>query len=139
MLVLIVSSVTLVGCSDDDAPAVLVSVNGTVVFNNTDEFNGDIDGDFSSNGGTATKSFMWQNALATADYNADISTSVEGSFRMVVQDANGGVVLDRSLSGATAPDSISGVTTGGAPGLWTVTITLTSFTGDGSFSLSEGN
>jgi hypothetical protein len=34
---------------------------------------------------------------------------------------------------------LSGVTAAGVKGNWTVTITLTSFNGSGSFSLSEGN
>jgi hypothetical protein len=58
---------------------------------------------------------------------------------MIVEDSEGSVVLDRSIQGSTEPDSIDGVTSAGASGIWTVTIEVTSFAGDGSFSLSEGN
>ena len=58
---------------------------------------------------------------------------------MVVKDSNGNTVLDRSLNGTTEPDSFSGVTSAGSSGEWSVTMTLTSFDGDGSFSLSEGD
>lgn len=57
---------------------------------------------------------------------------------MVVKDANGNTVLDKSLNGATEPDSFSGVTSAGTAGIWSVTIILTNFNGDGSFSLSQG-
>ena len=49
------------------------------------------------------------------------------------------MVLDRSLYGAAEPDTIDGVTASGEPGNWSVTITLTSFNGDGSYSLSAGD
>lgn len=135
-----VLAMTAVSCSSDDSqPTVEVTVNGTVLFDNGDDFIGDVDGDFTGNGGSESRTFLWQNSLNTADYNADITATSEGSFRMVVQDADSNVVLDRSLSGASEPDSFSGVTSSGTPGIWSVTITLTSFNGDGSFSLSEGN
>ncbi|MEB8329022.1 hypothetical protein OO009_06610 [Flavobacteriaceae bacterium KMM 6897] len=136
---LIIASTAFTACSDDDpAPMAEVKVNN-VAFSNGDDFNGDVDGDFTGDGGTITKTFNWQNALSTADYNADITTTADGSFKFVVKDADGTVVLDKSLSGAIEPDSFSGVTSSGTAGLWSVTITLTSFNGDGSFSLSEGN
>jgi hypothetical protein len=49
------------------------------------------------------------------------------------------VVLDRNLDGSVEPDSFGGVTDAGSAGIWTVTISVTNFSGDGSFSLSEGN
>tara|TARA_R110001606_G_scaffold260183_1_gene407920 strand:+ start:4937 stop:5287 length:351 start_codon:yes stop_codon:yes gene_type:complete len=116
-----------------------VRVNGTVLFDDGDDFNGDVDGDFEGNGGSATRTFVWQNNLSRADYNADITATAGGFFNMVVRDADGETVLDRSLNGATEPDSFSGVTSAGTSGIWSVTITLTSFNGDGSFSLSEGD
>ena len=58
---------------------------------------------------------------------------------MIVEDSQGVVVLDRTIQGGTEPDSIDGVTQSGSSGIWTVTIVVTNFTGDGSFSMSEGN
>ncbi len=140
-LFLFVFPIFLIFSCDDDEPAFTtnVSVNGSVLFDDNDDFSGDVDGDFTSDGGSATRTFLWQNALSTADYNADITATTEGSFQMIVRDADGNVVLDKSLSGAVEPDSFSGVTDSGTPGIWSVTIILTSFNGDGSFSLSEGN
>ena len=141
MLLTIVATTVFVGCSDDDDSDTMaqVSVDGTVLFDDGDDFNGDVDGDFTGNGGSATKTFLWMNNLTTADYNADITASAEGTFNMLVLDADGNTVLNRSLDGASEPDSFSGVTDAGASGIWSVTISLSSFNGDGSFSLSEGN
>lgn len=137
----ILSSTFFIGCSNDDDDDVMaqVSVNGSVLFDDGDDFNGDVDGDFMGTGGSESRTFLWQNALSTADYNADITASGEGDFNMVVLDADGTEVLNRSLSGNSEPDSFSGVTSAGTSGIWSVTITLSSFNGDGSFSLSEGN
>ena len=134
-------------CSKDDDAFVRVMVNGTqlntnpsdFVVGDRSDFNGDIDASFTGNEGTATRIFSWNNNLSTADYNADITATSEGSFRMIVEDSEGVVVLDRSIQGATEPDSIGGVTSAGASGIWTVTIEVVNFSGDGSFSMSEGN
>jgi hypothetical protein len=122
---------TFTSCSDDDGPTVNITVN--------EGPSGDIGGDFTGDGGNGSRTINWTNNLATADYNADITATASGTFQIVVADANGTVVLDRSLNGGTEPDSIDGVTNAGEPGNWTVTITLTSFNGDGSYSLSAGN
>jgi len=129
----------MTSCSNDDPiPMAKVTVNGVVLFERGDDFIGDIDADFTGDGGSTTQTFTWQNDLSTADYNADITVSTDGSFKIVVKDADGNVVLDKSLSGAVEPDSISGVTAVGTSGIWSVSVTLTSFNGNGSFSLSEG-
>lgn len=134
------AATSFVGCSDDDDNTMAqVSVNGTVLFDDGDDFNGDVDGDFMGNGGGATRTFVWLNNLSTADYNADITAAVDGAFTILVRDADGNTMLNRSLDGATEPDSFSGVTDAGTSGVWSVTITLVSFNGDGSFSLSGGN
>lgn len=135
----VIASTVFVACSDDnDDTEVQVRVNG-VVFDNGDDFNGDVDGDFTGNGGSATRTFVWLNNLTRADYNADITETGEGTFNMIVLDADGNMVLNRSLDGASEPDSFSGVTDAGTSGLWSVTITVNAFNGDGSFSLSEGD
>ena len=58
---------------------------------------------------------------------------------MIVKDSEGTTVLDRNIDGNMEPDTFSGVTASGASGMWTVTIKLTRFNGDGSFTLSEGD
>ncbi|MFC4720965.1 hypothetical protein ACFO5O_01420 [Geojedonia litorea] len=122
---------TFSSCSSDDDSSVNITVN--------EGPSGDIGGDFTGNGGSGSRTINWTNNLATADYNADITATALGRFQMVVRDANGTIVLDRSLNGGTEPDSIDGVTSAGEPGNWTVTIILTSFKGDGSYSLSAGD
>ncbi|WP_435622836.1 hypothetical protein [Flagellimonas sp.] len=147
LLFAMVFSLVLVSCSNDDGPTASVSVNGTqltatpsnFVVGDRSDFNGDIDASFTGNGGTATRVFSWNNNLSTADYNADITATAQGTFQMVVRDSEGATVLDRSLNGAVEPDSFDGVTSSGTSGIWTVTITVTDFNGDGSFSLSEGD
>ncbi len=140
MIALVITCLTVVGCSNDDPePIAMVTINNTVLFDNGEDFTGDIDGDFTGNGGTVARTFVWQNLLSTADYNADITATTDGIFNMVVKDADENVVLNKTLNGAVEPDSFSGVTSSGTTGIWSVTITLTSFDGDGSFSLSEGN
>lgn len=140
LAVLFMATAVFVGCSDDEADLMAeVRINGTVLIDNDDDFNGDVGGSFVGDGGSVTRIFTWQNALTTADYNADITATAEGSFNMVVRDSEDAIVLDRTLNGAVEPDSFSGVTSAGTAGAWTVTITVTNFNGDGSFSLSEGN
>ena len=144
----VVALVFLISCSNDDNDTFAnVTVNGTMlstspsdfVVGDRSDFNGDIDASFTGNGGTATRIFSWNNNLSTADYNADITATSEGSFQIVVRDSEETVVLDRTIQGGGDPDSIDGVTSAGASGIWTVTISVTSFNGDGSFSLSEGD
>lgn len=122
---------TITSCSDDDGQTVNITVN--------EGPSGDIGGDFTGDGGNGSRTINWTNNLATAEYNADITAKAPGTFQMVVADANGTVVLDRTIYGGTEPDSIDGVSDAGEPGNWTVTITLTSFNGDGSYSLSAGD
>ncbi len=122
---------TFSSCSDDDGPTANITVN--------EGPSGDVGGDFTGNGGNASRTINWTNNMATADYNADITATASGIFNIVVADSEGTVVLDRTLNGGTEPDTIDGVTSVGEPGNWTVTITLTSFNGDGSYSLSAGN
>lgn len=138
----------LTGCSNDDDDAFAnVNVNGTVlstspsdfVVGDRSDFNGDIDASFTGNGGTASRIFSWNNNLSTADYNADITATSEGSFQIIVRDSEDSIVLDRTILGGTEPDSIDGVTSSGVSGIWTVTIEVVNFNGDGSFSLSEGD
>lgn len=140
-LLILITVALAAACSIDDnnSSSAAIRVNGQTLFEDIGDFNGDIEGDFTGDGGSITRTFQWRNALSTADYNADITATSQGMFRMVVKDANGTMVLDRSLNGNTEPDTFSGVTSSGVAGIWSVTITLSSFQGDGSFSLSEGD
>jgi len=129
-LTIIASTFLLWNCSSDDLIADVSLTEG---------INNDIGGDFTGNGGNVTEIFNWRNDLNTADFNADITASTTGIFQMIVKDSEGTTVLDRNIVGNMEPDTFSGVTASGASGMWTVTINLTRFNGDGSFTLSEGD
>ncbi len=133
ILTIIATVFFLYSCSNDDDDDLIANVSLTEGVNN------DIGGDFTGNGGNTSETFNWQNNLSTADYNADITASATGLFQMIVKDSEGITVLDSSLNGNVEPDSFSGVTSSGTSGMWTVTITVSNFNGDGSFTLSEGN
>lgn len=147
LIIMVPAMLLFIACNKDDDTFARVTVNGNAlttspsdfVVGDRSDFNGDIDASFTGNGGSATRVFSWNNNLSTADYNADITATSEGSFQMIVEDAEGVIVLDRSIQGGTEPDSFGGVTSQGASGIWTVTIIVANFSGDGSFSLSEGN
>lgn len=99
---------TLTSCSDDDEASANMTVN--------EGPSGDIGGDFTGNGGNASRTVNWTNNFTTADYNADITSSATGTFNIVVADSEGTVVLDSTLNGGTEPDTIGGVTQAGEPG-----------------------
>ncbi|THD66625.1 hypothetical protein E7Z59_12605 [Robertkochia marina] len=128
-MVLFISLAT-VSCSDDDGPTAEVNLTAQ---------NTDFDGDVTGTGGSLSNSYTWSNPLTTVDYNMDITTSSGGSFQLILQDAEGTVVLDQTLVKGQGDDSRSGVSQAGVPGDWTVQIVLSDFNGDGSFSISPGN
>ena len=69
----------------------------------------------------------------------DITAASGGSFQLIIKDANGSTVLNNTLTKGVGDDSASGVTNSGTEGDWQITVTLTNFNGDGSFSISPGN
>ena len=94
-------------------------------------------GDFYGTADSGTYSFAWVNSLATADVNFDITTPT-GSVQMIINDCDGVEVLNQTRS-AGGNDTFSGVTDRGTPGTWLVSLILTDFNGDGSYSLSPGD
>lgn len=118
--------------------------NGEVVENtftgnvNVGSTGADPGGDFTGNGDSGTYSFVWDNSSKKANVNCDI-TSSSGSVQMIINDAKGNEVLNETLTAGSGVDSFSKVTEEGKSGKWLVTITLTDFNGDGSYSLSPGS
>ena len=135
-MILMVAAVAFLSSCKDDAPAPPVA---TVTYTPSTTSVGNVDGDVVGNGGSTTKTYTWQNSQTTAEVNMDLTSSKGCSMQMVIKDASNSTVLDRTLTIGTTPDSFSGVTATGTAGAWTVTVTLTNFIGDGSFSLSQGN
>lgn len=93
------------------------------------------DGDVTGGGGTATASTTWSNSATKGEYSMDITSSNGGTFNLTVKDAAGTTVLNETLTAGIGDDSKSGLTSAGTAGTWTITITLTNFNGDGSYSV----
>lgn len=119
--------------------------NNMEVIDNT--FTGNVDigstgadpgGDFTGNGDSGEYSFAWNNSKKKANANFDI-TSNSGSVQMIIYDARGKEVLNATRTGGSGEDSYSGVTEEGKSGTWKISLILTNFNGDGSFSVSPGN
>ena len=94
-------------------------------------------GDFTGNGDSGTYSFAWENSKKKASLNFDITTPT-GSVQFIINDKKGDEVLNVTRS-AGGNDSYSGVSEEGKSGTWLVTIILTDFNGDGSYSIHPGN
>lgn len=124
--------VILASCSEDDDPTATIKVNPPNTVTSS------VDGDIVGNGGSASRTFTWENSRPTAEYNFDMTVSNGGSFQMIIKDATGAVVLDHTLVKGQTPDSKSGVTATGATGSWTVEIHVKNFNGSGSYDLSQG-
>ncbi|MDX1651449.1 MAG: hypothetical protein R3277_03080 [Brumimicrobium sp.] len=95
-------------------------------------------GDFTGDGDSGEYSFVWENPKSTAQVNFDVTTSGGGSVTMVINDAKGNEVLNKTRPG-DGDDTFSGVTQEGKSGNWLVTLKLNQFNGDGSFSINPGN
>ncbi len=141
---LLLLSILLLGtsCEDNNAPYSQYENNEVVENTYTGNVNvtsggQDPGGDFTGTGNSGTYSFAWVNPQRRAEVNFDITTST-GSVQMIINDAEGTEVLNVTRS-AGGNDSYSGVTEAGTSGTWLVTIILTDFNGDGSYSISPGS
>ncbi len=121
-------SILLTSCKKELFATITITATGS-----------DLDGDVTGDGGSTSQTYTWNNPQTTANWNKDITSSAGGSFRLVIKDADGAIVLDNTLTKGVGDDSASGVTNAGTVGDWQVTVTLTDFNGDGSFSISPGN
>ncbi|WP_430815650.1 hypothetical protein [Carboxylicivirga sp. RSCT41] len=124
---LLVSLLLFTSCDDDDdkfANVIITAVGS------------DLDGDVVGNGGGTQKSYTLFNPFKTVDWNMDMTASEGGSFNLLIEDSEGKVVMNQTLEAGRGDDSKSGLSRLGSRGEWTVTITLTNFNGDGSFSIS---
>lgn len=92
-------------------------------------------GDFTGDGDSGSYSFAFDNPKTKVQVNFDITTPT-GSVRIVIEDKKGKTVLDQTLSGGSGTDTFSGLSSEGKKGVWKVTLTLTNFDGDGSYSIN---
>ena len=124
MVIGVIGLTTLPSCEKETAS---VSVNAL----------GD-DGDVTGDGGSTTATHNWTNSLSRAELNMDIPAANGGSFQIIVLDADGNEVINETLTKGVGDDSKTVCSDAGTAGEWTVTIKLTAFDGDGSFTLSQG-
>ena len=128
------------GCTDPNANNYSVDADkddGTCTYP-TINLNATGDGDVTGGGGTATSTHNWTNSQSKAELNMDITAASGGSFQVIVKDADGNEVINETLTVGVGDDSKNVCSTAGTAGEWSVTVTLTDFNGDGSFSLSQG-
>ena len=120
---------TMISCTDDDNPCnppnIIVNQGGD-------------DGDVEGCGGSISKTHNWTNNQSRTELEMDITSSIGGSFQIIVTDADGTEVLNETLIVGIGDDTRDRCSASGTSGTWTVTVTLTNFNGDGSFTLSQG-
>lgn len=90
-------------------------------------------GDVRGDGGSATKTWTFQNSNTTAGWDMAMDAS-RGTFQLILKDANGTAVVDKTLTAGTGPQEADGTSSMGTAGTWTVTVTLTNFIGSGDYS-----
>jgi hypothetical protein len=95
-------------------------------------------GDFTGNGDSGTFSFVWENTKKKATVNFDATTVPGGSCQIILNDARGNEVFNKTRPEG-GNDTFSGVSEEGRKGKWLVTIKLTSFDGDGTYDITPAN
>ncbi|MFO8234937.1 MAG: hypothetical protein R6U04_06015 [Bacteroidales bacterium] len=95
-------------------------------------------GDFTGDGDSGTFSFVWENPINKASVDFDVSTAPGGSCQIVLNDAKGKEVFNKTRP-EDGNDSFTGQTEEGKEGKWLVTIKLTNFDGDGTYDIRPAN
>ncbi len=117
-LCLVLSFGVMVGCGDA-----------------TVSFQGNGDGSFEGSGGDKIKSQTWENSSSKAEYEFEINAESKSSATLILKDADGNEVLNKTLNGGNDGTNTSGVSSSGAAGEWTIKLELNNFDGTGSFSV----
>ena len=91
-------------------------------------------GDFNGAGGTASKSASFTNNNSTLGWDMSIDAT-SGSFQLEVKDADGTTVINKTLTAGSGAQDADGTSSSGTSGTWSATISLTSFNGNGDYSL----
>ena len=107
--------------------------DGTCIYPTINKTSGGNSGDIKGGGGTASDTWTFTNNNTTAGWDMSIGAT-SGSFQLVLKDASGTTVLDKTLTAGSGAQDASGTTSSGTAGSWTVTITLTNFNGTGDYS-----
>lgn len=120
------AAVALTGCSSDPtSPGIEPEIT-----NGTESFEFQVS---SVSNYTGTLTYMWDNASTTASVDHSFAVS-SGTSRLVITDADGTTVYDRSL----ATDG-SFETDPGTAGDWTLRVSLDEMSGDLNFRADEGS
>ncbi|SMG35077.1 hypothetical protein SAMN05661096_02291 [Marivirga sericea] len=95
-------------------------------------------GDFTGDGDSGTFSFVWENKEKKASVNFDVTTAPGGSCQIILNDAKGNEVFNKTRPEGEN-DTFSGETKEGKEGKWLVTIKLTNLDGDGTYDIRPAN
>lgn len=90
-------------------------------------------GDVKGNGGSTMRTWKFTNTGTTAGWDMSIDAR-GGSFQLILKDAAGTVMLDKTLTAGPGIQSADGTTPAGTAGEWTATATLSNFNGSGDYS-----
>lgn len=109
-------------------------------YTGTIELTGNVEaiGDFTGNGDSGTFSFVWENTEKKASVNFDVTTAPGGSCQIILNDAKGKEVFNKTRPEG-GNDSFSGQSEEGKKGKWLVTIVMTNFDGDGTYDIRPAN
>jgi len=107
--------------------------DGTCTYPTINKTSAGNSGDIKGGGGTASDTWTFTNNNTTAGWDMSIDAT-SGSFRMVLKDAAGTTVLDKTLTAGSGAQDADGTSSSGTAGTWTCTITLTDFNGSGDYS-----
>lgn len=107
---------------------------GTIELEGVTEARGDFEGD----GESGTFSFVWENTKKKATVNFDVTTAAGGSVQIILKDAKGKEVFNKTRPEG-GNDSFSGISEEGKAGKWLVTINLTNLNGDGTYDITPLN
>lgn len=111
-------------CTKDNKPTATINV---LAANNNKS--GDVKGD----GGSVTRTWKFTNPNSTSGWDMSIDATT-GSFQLVLKDAAGTVLLDKTLTAGIGNQAADGTTPAGTSGEWTAIATLTNFNGSGDYS-----
>lgn len=132
--ILLTGLTTITSCKKyrkyDNLEVVENTYTGNIELTGTVEPNGD----FTGNGDSGTFSFAWDNPRNRAEVNFDVTTSVGGSVQIILNDAKGKEVFNKTRPDG-GNDTFSGLSEEGKAGKWLVTIKLTNFNGDGTYGI----
>lgn len=107
--------------------------DGTCTYPTINTSSTNTSGDVKGAGGTASKTWTFTNNKTTVGWDMSIDAT-SGSFQLVLKDASGVSVLDKTLTAGSGPQDAAGTSSAGTAGTWTATITLTKFNGTGDYS-----